>query len=368
MDLDGDGLSYLGSSGFVPTGIGAAHHPHPQQQQRQHPQQQQQQQQQHHHHHHQQLNQQQQQQRQQQQQQLHPHHHSQLNHHHNHNDHPQAGSVVNSRSGINGDRTGAFSQSADTIGVPGTGGEDIDLESGGADMDAIMENVKEMRRRSLANGFGLEYMSMGEDESFQPMVSPTYHPHSMAGPGQQQLENVGAPTTMGGVMEMNNQPLPEDMGMMGYGGAMSGPEMQSLYASSPGNMTPRQSDRSPGVLSSSSSIPPTPTPTMGPTPHMSRGPSSMGPQHGSVSGKRLYRWPDQELNGWESDIVPSDHSINKPGPMPPQPPPAPVPSMFGENAYSSSGFDMLDILVNISPAVPLPAPSTLLRPSCSQRP
>lgn len=212
-------------------------------------------------------------------------------------------------------------------------GGDLGVGSGGADMDAIMAN-NEMNRRSMATGLptGLDFqfLSMGNEDQFQPMVSPTgYNQHSMENAQQQLVE--GIPTTLDGVLEMSNQPIPSDMGLIGYGG-MSGPELQSLYSPSTGSMTPRQSDHSPGMMSSATSIPPTPA-------------SAMGPPQG-MSGEFYDRWLNQRLNR-VSDPVASDLPMDKPVFQ------GPAPSKFADNVYSSSGFDMLDILV-WCPDFPIP--------------
>lgn len=325
MDLDGDGFD-LGSGEFVdsplgPGGAGVHDHNHPPPHA--------------------------------QQQQYQPHRFDPQQHSHPHHIHPnlppQPGSIVHASGEaiLNGTHNNPFSQSSDAItgaagGLPIPGEPlDVGTATAGADMNAIMaENVKEMRRRSLANGFGMEYMTMGDDEpTFQTMVSPTYDPRAMA-VGPQQIDTVTQ--SLEGVLEMNEPPppIPPDMGMMGYPGRISAPEMQNMYSPPEDTMTPTQPDRSPGMLSGSSvSVPPTPS-TMGPpSTHLAPGLQSIPSQHSSISGEHAnisyYGSPAWDSASPDVTGTPSARAESKP----------PRESIFGLNAYSTSGMDMMDILV-----------------------
>ncbi|KAI5806313.1 tuber borchii white collar-1 [Geopyxis carbonaria] len=238
-------------------------------------------------------------------------------------------SVSNNHNDV--DRNGGYGQSDDQNG--GMAGV------GGADMDAIVaESVKEMRRRSLANGFGLDYLTMGDDEPYSNLVSPSFSNSHLAS-AQSQLS--GVPTTLDDVMDMNT-PVQSDIGMLSYGGAMSAAEMQptlSIYSASQGSMTPRQTDASPVSTLMSPSMPSTPTVSMGPSPLLSRRTSSMTGPPSSDMNLALGHGPGPP----SADALSNDQPMTantKTGPTP-------VASIFPENIYSSSGFDMLDILINI---------------------
>lgn len=241
-----------------------------------------------------------------------------------------------------------------------------DDSNNGADMDTMVAE----RRRSLANGFGLDYLSMGDpDDSYSAMVSPTFSTGRMS----RASASLGVPTTLDDVIDMS-APVPPGM-MMGFG-TMSSPEMQStmsLYTTRTGSLTPRASHPSP-VDSLMPSVPTSPAMSIVHRP-------SSSSQQRTLSGSTVssdmtiqaHAQPpplDQSMVDRSSrsihgmccsrgfaydnvtygypDMVPSSeqpltlHSKQAHSQMP-------QPSIFGENTYSSTGFDMLDILVITPP-------------------
>jgi len=320
MDIDGDDLNgYLGSGGFVPTDLAAAH--------------------------------------------------------------SAAEDVAAGNGGMQVNRGGGggFGQSDDA--------------NHGADMDTMVAE----RRRSLANGFGLDYLSMGEEDSFSAMVSPTFPPPRMS-----------VPTTLEEVMDMS-APVPPGMSMLAYGSAMSAQDMQasmSMFSNRTGSITPRASLPSP-VDSLMPSVPTSPAVslahrpqrslsattvasdiTMGqgstqrsmieqPLDHSStRSPGMYGQRgisYASYDDNVTYGYPDTGTSPEQLLTMHPKHSNAQ----------MPAPSIFPENIYSSSGFDMMDILVNIDdsslgefgctdwdrivlPIVPIPK-STSVRSTCPAR-
>jgi hypothetical protein len=242
---------------------------------------------------------------------------------------------------------GGFGQSDDT--------------NNGADMDTMVAE----RRRSLANGFGLDYLSMGDEDSFTAaMVSPTFPAPRMS----RGSVSVGVRTTLDEVMDMT-APVPPGMSILGFG-AMSAPEMQpnmSMYSNRTGSITPRASHPSP-VDSLMTSVPTSPAISIGnrlPQRSLSTAASSDMAMQGhtqsaldqsmidrstrSIPGmccsrgftfdNVTYGYPDMVPSSEQPLTLHSKQTHSQ----------TPAPSMFGENIYSSSGFDMLDILVNITP-------------------
>ena len=245
----------------------------------------------------------------------------------------------------------------------------------GADMDAMVAE----RRSSLANGFGLDYLTMGDpDDSYTAMVSPTYSTGRMS----RASASLGVPTTLDDVIDMS-APVPPGM-MMGYG-TMSSPEMQpsmTLYTTTrTGSLTPRASHPS----SVDSMMPSVPTsPAMG----IVHRPSSSSQQRtlsvSTVSSDMTIQSHAQSSSldqsmvdrssrssihgmccsrGFAYDIVTYGYPDVVPSSEQPLTlhskqahPQMPQPTIFAENTYPSTGFDMLDILVTIFPLPPSPLP------------
>ena len=274
----------------------------------------------------------------------------------------------NRMDGMQGNRGGAaFGQSDDS--------------HHGADMDAMVAE----RRSSLANGFGLDYLTMGDpDDSYTAMVSPTYSTGRMS----RASASLGVPTTLDDVIDMS-APVPPGM-MMGYG-TMSSPEMQpsmSLYTTTrTGSLTPRASHAS-SVDGMMPSVPTSPaamsivhrpsSSSQQRTLSVSTVSSDMTiqshAQSSSLDQSMVDRSSRSSIHGMccsrglaydivtygYPDVVPSSeqqqpltlHSKQAAHPQMPQP------TIFAESSYPSSAFDMLDILVTISPP-PLPLPPLL---------
>ena len=132
------------------------------------------------------------------------------------NDHGSHGHSVVDRPGVGGRR-------ASTPGMVGAVGMD----------EIVAENARELRRRSLANGFNLDYIGVGDSEAdtFSRMVSPGGF---SAGDMSQMGNEMGRlPTTIESFSEMDaSAPELSAVGMMGVGN-ISGPEIQSsisMYA------------------------------------------------------------------------------------------------------------------------------------------
>ncbi|KAI5855294.1 tuber borchii white collar-1 [Tricharina praecox] len=260
MDIDGDDLNgYLGSGGFVPTDLAAAH--------------------------------------------------------------SAAEDVAAGNGGMQVNRGGGgFGQSDDT--------------NHGADMDAMVAE----RRRSLANGFGLDYLSMGEEDSFSSMVSPTFTSSRMS-----------VPTTLEDVMDMS-APVPPVMSMLAYGTTMSAQDMQasmSMFSNRTGSITPRASLPSP-VDSLMPSVPTSPAVSIVHRPQRSLSSTTVasditmgqGPTQRSMIEQPLDHSTRSPDNSQSSELL-TMHPKHSNSQMP-------APSIFPENIYSSSGFDMMDILNRVA--------------------
>jgi hypothetical protein len=223
------------------------------------------------------------------------------------------------------------------------------------------------RRRSLANGFGLDYLTMGDEDSFSAMVSPTYPPPRL----QSGSASLGIPTTLEDVMDMST-PGPPVMNMLGFGTGMSTTDMQhsmSMFSNRTGSLTPRASISSP-VESLMTSVPSSPAVsiihrqqqrpmssttaasdvTMQGHSQSALDQSQFDQSSRSIPGMYCSRGfiitYDNVTYGYP-DMVPSSeqgltiHPKQSHSQMP-------QPSIFPENIYSSSGFDMLDILVTMT--------------------
>lgn len=220
-----------------------------------------------------------------------------------------------------------------------------DGSGSGADMDAMVAE----RRRSLANGFGMGYLSMGEEEAYA-MVSPAFAPPRMP--------PTGVPTTLGDVIDLS------DSGMMGY--TTVAPDMQasmSMYSNRTGSITPRATISSP-VESIMASVPPSPVLVHRPQRSLSNAaPQDMNMQQPSIDQPMVdqnsrsipgmcclpgFTNYDNVTYGYSEMVQSSGQPLTihakqtQPQAMPPV-------SIFPEGIYSSSGFDMLDILVNKTP-------------------
>jgi hypothetical protein len=229
-----------------------------------------------------------------------------------------------------------------------------------ADMEAMVAD----RRRSLANGFGLDYLTMGDEDSYSAMVSSTYPPPRL----QSGSASLGIPTTLEDVMDMNTSGPPL-MNMLAYG-QMSPPDMQhsmSMFSNRTGSITPRASISSP-VDSIMTSVPSSPAVNvMHRQPQRSMSTASDVTMQGnsqsaldqsqfdqasrSIPGmycSRGYNTYDNVTYGYP-DMVPSSDQGLTIHPKQSQSQMQPAPSIFPENIYSSSGFDMLDILVTMTP-------------------
>lgn len=249
------------------------------------------------------------------------------------------------------------------VGGGGTGAGGMGPDMRMSAMDAERVN-SEIRRRSLANGFGLHYLTMGEEDSYSAMVSPVQFSPSVT------LEDVMA--------------MPPAVQMMaGYGGAMMG-----HYNTAPGTQQHQQTSGPSSIMMAAPASPVMAMPqgnrlsqqqqslqpmtdvNMGPGPGPPRGTFwSYSPYNNDEGGPRLGDEP--EIDG-ESPPLASPQIA--PTHFPPaaqatatsatgavveasnlgtlEKPPAGhggmVPSKFPENIYSSSGFNMLDILVSMN--------------------
>lgn len=225
------------------------------------------------------------------------------------------------------------------------------VETSGADMDTMVNE----RRRSLANdGFGLGFLSMGgpgDDDSFDVFA---------AGHMNHGAQPLGAiPTTIEEVCEPSitfQYSVPE----------MNPAMTMFAQATRAGSMTPRAPLASPMPIDMMDSVPTSPAMGL----HRAQQPRSLSTSavssdmmqgltqssidqtmanHSTIPGTYscsrdpftygnvTYGYPDM-VTGSEQSLT---TTIEKPS--------RPAPSRFAENVYSSSGFDMLDILVNITP-------------------
>jgi hypothetical protein len=208
--------------------------------------------------------------------------------------------------------------------VTGQGFPQADEVNGGADMDAMVAE----RRRSLANGFGMDYLTMGDDDSYSAMVQSTFPMPRLVPSGPSPL---GIPTTLQDVMDMTAPAPSVGMGMFGPEPAMPGssemqPPNMSMFMNRTDNLTPGVASQQPDNLASSSAM------SMGPPP------SNPSPVDETMLEQPSRSVPDM-MSGSEPQTINIKPSASH----------QPTPSIFPGNIYSSSGFDMLDILVNIIP-------------------
>ncbi|KAI5789901.1 tuber borchii white collar-1 [Pyronema domesticum] len=204
------------------------------------------------------------------------------------------------------------------------------VETSGADMDTMVNE----RRRSLANdGFGLGFLSMGgpgDDDSFDVFA---------AGHMNHGAQPLGAiPTTIEEVCEPSitfQYSVPE----------MNPAMTMFAQATRAGSMTPRAPLASPMPIDMMDSVPTSPAMGL----HRAQQPRSLSTS--AVSSDMM-----QGLTQSSIDQTMANHStipdmvtgseqsltttIEKPS--------RPAPSRFAENVYSSSGFDMLDILNRVA--------------------
>lgn len=241
------------------------------------------------------------------------------------------------------------------VGVGGGGPRGIPDMRTMSTSDAERVN-SEIRRRSLANGFGLDYLRMEEDDTYSAMVSPVQFNPSVT------LEEV-----------MGMPPAAVQMMAAGYGGALMG------HYNTPGT-TQQTSGPSPIMMAA----PASPAMTMPPQRNrllqqqqqslqpMADVNMGSGPGRGTFWGHSPYsydgggpRLSDEPENDLESSPLASPHiastsfvptATTTTGAVVEQsalgtlekPPGGMVPSKFPENVYSSSGFNMLDILVSMN--------------------
>lgn len=267
--------------------------------------------------------------------------------------------------------------------------------SGPADMEAMVNH--DMRRRSLAaGGFGLNYLTMGDEDGYSSIVSPSAYSASPLGPTQAAAGRSDVPATMEEVMGL--PPVQQDimMGNMTYASQLSAPDMATsiMYATTQATM-PTSSGPSPimmaapnpslgGIPRHHSAVTPLP-PSMGMN-GLSEAKLSMGQGPGPPVQGKYWRAPpryhyangDRRLSHGIDAMIGEQSSPPIPEPQPQQPVtsvvnkqigpgPVPAPSIFPEGVYSSSGFDMLDILVSRSLTDPPSSRLVVLGGCCPRR-
>ncbi|KAL7268740.1 hypothetical protein RUND412_008622 [Rhizina undulata] len=223
---------------------------------------------------------------------------------------------------------------------------DTDDMSGAVGMDEIVaENVRELRRRSLANGYGIEYLNVTDPSTdltntLSQMGSPTSYNPSQAPNGMSQMGQI--PSSMSPYSNMNQTAA--DMGMIMS--TISESEMQpamNIYAGS--QVMPNSSHNSPVHNSLGGSVPqspvgPPPPGAIAQSPHLRMQNGSMTP--GPMTQMHMSQMPvSMDHNGMDSMSAITGGQYS---PMDVKP----QPSMFAENTYSSSGFDMMGILHRVA--------------------
>lgn len=217
----------------------------------------------------------------------------------------------------------------------------------GVGMDEIVaENARELRRRSLANGYNMDFMS--DHDSFSRMVSPAY--------SNTELSQMGGdmgrlPTTMESYSEMDSTtPELSAVGMMGVGN-ISGPELQAsmtaMYAD-PQQILTGTSHSSPVTSALTVSVPPSP---VGPQmPGSPLGPNGHRMSVDSIASSPMTQMHMSQMSGATMDQVlvdpmggmsPASSPYNPMGMKAHQ-------SLFSDNVYSSTGFDMLGVLYRVA--------------------
>lgn len=266
--------------------------------------------------------------------------------------------------GMNGtspvERPGLGVRRASTPGMVGVGMDEI-----------VAENARELRRRSLANGYGMDFMNVGNNDhsdSFSRMVSPSAY--STAELSQMGSDMGRLPTTMESYSELDSStPELSAVGMMGVGN-ISGPEMQSsisMFADP--QVLSGTSHSSPVTSSLTVSVPPSP---VGPQmPGSPLGPNSHRMSVDSLTSSPMTQMHMSQMSGATMDQVLVDSmgggsfkylsvayyegtmgsDLRSSVGMSPSSAYTPMgikahQAMFSENVYSSTGFDMLGVLVS----------------------
>lgn len=267
--------------------------------------------------------------------------------------------------GMNGtspvERSGPGIRRASTPGMVGAVGMD----------EIVAENARELRRRSLANGYGMDFMNVGNNDhadSFSRMVSPSAY--SGAELSQMGSDMGRLPTTMESYSEMDpSTPELSAVGMMGVGN-MSGPEMQSsisMFADP--QVLSGTAHSSPVTSALTVSVPPSP---VGPQmPGSPLGPHSHRMSVDSLTSSPMTQMHMSQMSGATMDQILVDSmgggsfkylsvayyegtmgsDLRSSAGMSPSSAYAPLgmkahQQMFTENIYSSTGFDMLGVLVS----------------------
>ncbi|KAH8151696.1 uncharacterized protein LAJ45_04318 [Morchella importuna] len=217
----------------------------------------------------------------------------------------------------------------------------------GVGMDEIVaENARELRRRSLANGYNMDFMS--DHDSFSRMVSPSAYSNT-------ELSQMGGdmgrlPTTMESYSEMDSStPELSAVGMMGVG-SISGPEMQASMTAmfaDPQQILTGTSHSSPVTSALTVSVPPSPV-----GPQMPGSP--LGPNGHRMSVDSLTSSPMTQMHMSQMSGATMDQVLVDPmGGMSPSSPYTPMgmkahQAMFSDNVYSATGFDMLGVLYRVA--------------------
>ncbi|KAG0126897.1 tuber borchii white collar-1 [Tuber indicum] len=235
------------------------------------------------------------------------------------------------------DRPGVGGRRASTPGMVGAVGMD----------EIVAENARELRRRSLANGFNLDFIEVDDSEAdtFSQMVSPGAF---SAGDMSQMGNEMGRlPTTIESFSEMDaSAPELSAVRMMGVGN-ISGPEIQSsisMYADP--QVLSGTSHSSPVTNSMAVSVPQSPV-----GPQMPGSPLGPGSHGHRMSVDSITSSPMAQMHMAQMSNQGMDQSLMDPmGGMTPssQYSPMDVNKHFTETTYSSTGFDMLGILYRVA--------------------
>ena len=215
-----------------------------------------------------------------------------------------------------------------------------------ADMDAMIAEG----RRSLANGFGMDYLTMGDDDSFSAMVQSTFSMPRLVPSGSSPL---GVPTTLQGVMDMAAAAPSVGTGMFGPVSSEMQPPNMSMFMNRTDNITPGAASQQPDNLAPNSAM------NMGPQQQPSSSNNllssdiAMGPPPSDPSpvGETMLEQPSRSVPGmcYLHRSGHDDVTYGYPDMMSSSEPQATNTKRKYLGAYSSSGFDMLDILVNTVP-------------------
>lgn len=260
--------------------------------------------------------------------------------------------------GMNGtspvDRSGPGIRRASTPGMVGAVGMD----------EIVAENARELRRRSLASGYGMDFMNVGGNDhsgSFSGMVSPSYSTAELSQMGS----DMRLPTTMEYSEMDSSAPELSAVGMMGVGN-ISCSEMQSsisMFADPQGLSGTSHSS----PVTSSLSVPPSP---VGPQmPGSPLGPHAHRMSVDSLTSSPMNQMHMSQMSGATMDQVLVDSmgggsfkylsvayyegsmgsDLRSSAGMSPSSAYAPLglkSHLFTGDTYSSSGFDMLGVLVS----------------------